>query len=88
VWNASPITTRFIREKKIRVYFADMVQIARDVASVADLQMRMQGIVLLGAFSAHSLPNERHDRRPGLCRRRKGHPQILWQAGDRVVKTA
>jgi pyruvate-ferredoxin/flavodoxin oxidoreductase len=27
-----------------------MVQIARDVASVADLQMRMQGIVLLGAF--------------------------------------
>jgi pyruvate-ferredoxin/flavodoxin oxidoreductase len=26
------------------------VQIAREVASVADLQMRMQGIVLLGAF--------------------------------------
>jgi pyruvate-ferredoxin/flavodoxin oxidoreductase len=41
---------RFIREQQIRVYFADMVQIARDVASVADLQMRMQGIVLLGAF--------------------------------------
>ena len=39
-----------LREKKIRVYFADMVQIAREVASVADLQMRMQGIVLLGAF--------------------------------------
>jgi pyruvate-ferredoxin/flavodoxin oxidoreductase len=27
-----------------------MVQIAREVASVADLQMRMQGIVLLGGF--------------------------------------
>jgi pyruvate-ferredoxin/flavodoxin oxidoreductase len=27
-----------------------MVQIAREVASVADLEMRMQGIVLLGAF--------------------------------------
>ena len=27
-----------------------MVKIAREVASVADLQMRMQGIVLLGAF--------------------------------------
>jgi pyruvate-ferredoxin/flavodoxin oxidoreductase len=39
-----------IREKRIRVYFADMVQIAREVASEADLQMRMQGIVLLGAF--------------------------------------
>jgi pyruvate-ferredoxin/flavodoxin oxidoreductase len=32
------------------VFFADMVQIAREVASEADLQMRMQGIVLLGAF--------------------------------------
>jgi pyruvate-ferredoxin/flavodoxin oxidoreductase len=27
-----------------------MVDIAREVASVADLEMRMQGIVLLGAF--------------------------------------
>jgi len=39
-----------IREKNIRVFFIDMVQIAREVASEADLQMRMQGIVLLGAF--------------------------------------
>lgn len=39
-----------IREKRLRIYFADMVQIARDVASEPDLQMRMQGIVLLGAF--------------------------------------
>ena len=39
-----------IREKKVRVYFCDTVQIAREVASVADLQMRMQGIVTLGAF--------------------------------------
>jgi pyruvate-ferredoxin/flavodoxin oxidoreductase len=51
VWERiPPHHKRFIREKKIRVYFADMVQIAREVASVADLQMRMQGIVLLGAF--------------------------------------
>jgi pyruvate-ferredoxin/flavodoxin oxidoreductase len=39
-----------IRDKKIRLYFADMVKIAREMASEADLQMRMQGIVLLGAF--------------------------------------
>ncbi|HID22273.1 MAG TPA: pyruvate ferredoxin oxidoreductase, partial [Planctomycetaceae bacterium] len=39
-----------IRQKNLRVYFADMVQIAREVASVPDLEMRMQGIVLLGAF--------------------------------------
>src|SRR5690349_19207453 len=41
---------RTIRDKRIRVYFADMVKIARQVASEADLEMRMQGIVLLGAF--------------------------------------
>ncbi len=51
VWKRIPeANKRAIREKKIRVYFCDMVKIAREVASVADLQMRMQGIVLLGAF--------------------------------------
>jgi pyruvate-ferredoxin/flavodoxin oxidoreductase len=51
VWQRIPTRDKnTIREKKIRVYFADMVQIAREVASEADLQMRMQGIVLLGAF--------------------------------------
>ena len=51
VWNRIPEHhRRFIRERKARVYYADMVQIAREIASVADLQMRMQGIVLLGGF--------------------------------------
>ncbi|MFN4260070.1 MAG: 2-oxoacid:acceptor oxidoreductase family protein [Gemmataceae bacterium] len=51
VWKRIPEENRrAIREKKIRVFFCDMVKIAREVASVADLQMRMQGIVLLGAF--------------------------------------
>src|SRR6478752_1552257 len=51
VWERIPSHhKKFIRDQRIHVYFADMVQIARDVASVADLQMRMQGIVLLGAF--------------------------------------
>jgi pyruvate-ferredoxin/flavodoxin oxidoreductase len=39
-----------IRDRKLRVYYCDMVKIAREVASEPDLQMRMQGIVLLGAF--------------------------------------
>ncbi|MCS7045795.1 MAG: 2-oxoacid:acceptor oxidoreductase family protein, partial [Gemmataceae bacterium] len=39
-----------IRENNIRVYYCDMVRIAREVASEPDLQMRMQGIVLLGDF--------------------------------------
>jgi pyruvate-ferredoxin/flavodoxin oxidoreductase len=51
VWKRIPAWhQKSIREKKLRVFFADMVQIAREVASVADLEMRMQGIVLLGAF--------------------------------------
>ena len=51
VWNRIPhADRRMILDKKLRVYYIDMVQIARDVASVADLEMRMQGIVLLGTF--------------------------------------
>ena len=51
VWKRIPeFNKKLIRDKKIRVFFADMVKIAREMASEADLQMRMQGIVLLGAF--------------------------------------
>jgi pyruvate-ferredoxin/flavodoxin oxidoreductase len=51
VWKRIPEENkRAIRDRKLRVFYCDMVKIAREVASVADLQMRMQGIVLLGAF--------------------------------------
>ncbi|MEX2287321.1 MAG: 2-oxoacid:acceptor oxidoreductase family protein [Planctomycetaceae bacterium] len=51
VWDRIPLHhKKAIRDKKLRVFFADMVKIAREVASEADLEMRMQGIVLLGAF--------------------------------------
>ena len=51
VWTRIPPQhQRTVRHKQLRVYFADMVSIARQVASVPDLEMRMQGIVLLGAF--------------------------------------
>jgi pyruvate-ferredoxin/flavodoxin oxidoreductase len=51
VWKRVPDHNKnMIRERKIRVFYCDMVKIAREVASEADLQMRMQGIVLLGAF--------------------------------------
>jgi pyruvate-ferredoxin/flavodoxin oxidoreductase len=51
VWKRiPPANQQAIREKKAHVYFCDMVRIAREVASEPDLQMRMQGIVLLGAF--------------------------------------
>ena len=38
------------RQARSASIYCDMVKIAREVASEADLQMRMQGIVLLGAF--------------------------------------
>ncbi len=51
VWQRIPEHQKeTIRRKKLHIFFADMVKIAREVASVADLEMRMQGIVLLGAF--------------------------------------
>jgi pyruvate-ferredoxin/flavodoxin oxidoreductase len=51
VWKHLPEENRqFLRDNKIRVFYTDMVKIAREIASEADLQMRMQGIVLLGAF--------------------------------------
>ncbi len=51
VWKRIPLVVqKQIRDKQAHVYFCDMVRIAREVASEPDLQMRMQGIVLLGAF--------------------------------------
>jgi pyruvate-ferredoxin/flavodoxin oxidoreductase len=51
VWKRIPAhVQKMIRERKVRVTYTDMVKIAREVATRADLQMRMQGIVLLGAF--------------------------------------
>jgi pyruvate-ferredoxin/flavodoxin oxidoreductase len=51
VWKHIPASVQqAIRSKKVRLFYCDMVKIAREMASEADLQMRMQGIVLLGAF--------------------------------------
>ena len=51
VWARIPVRhQRTILQRQLRVCYIDMVQIAREVASLADLEMRMQGIVLLGVF--------------------------------------
>ncbi len=51
VWRAIPEASREeIRKRKLRIYYLDMVEVARNVASHADLMVRMQGIVLLGVF--------------------------------------
>ncbi|HYX70062.1 MAG TPA: 2-oxoacid:acceptor oxidoreductase family protein, partial [Terriglobales bacterium] len=51
VWQSLPLAARQqIRAKKYRVFTLDATRIARESASRADLQIRMQGIVLMGAF--------------------------------------
>jgi len=51
VWARIPTQHKqIICDRQLRVFYIDMVEIAREVASVADLEMRMQGIVLLGVF--------------------------------------
>ena len=89
VWMRIPDSNRrTIREKKLRVYFADMVSIAREVASVADLQMRMQGIVLLGAFlklTPYARQSEMTDEQvyAGV---EKALRKYFGKRGDRVVQ--
>lgn len=51
VWSIVPPKSKaFIREKDVRVFAADAAKIAKEEAPVADLEVRMQGIVLLGIF--------------------------------------
>jgi pyruvate-ferredoxin/flavodoxin oxidoreductase len=51
IWTAIPAWARKeLVAKNARLFALDTVAIAREVSSLADLQQRMQGIVLLGVF--------------------------------------
>ena len=51
IWAAVPSwARRDLIQKNARVFALDTVKIAKEVSSLADLQQRMQGIVLLGVF--------------------------------------
>ncbi|HEC13549.1 MAG TPA: pyruvate ferredoxin oxidoreductase [Acidiferrobacteraceae bacterium] len=51
VWAHIPAAARkTITDRSIRVLYLDTVKIAKQVAHSADLQLRMQGVVLLGIF--------------------------------------
>jgi pyruvate-ferredoxin/flavodoxin oxidoreductase len=51
IWAAVPAwARRNLIQKNARVFALDTVKIAKEVSSLADLQQRMQGIVLLGVF--------------------------------------
>jgi pyruvate-ferredoxin/flavodoxin oxidoreductase len=51
IWAAIPAwARRSLIQKNNRLFALDTVKIAKEVSSLADLQQRMQGIVLLGVF--------------------------------------
>ena len=51
IWSAVPSWARALMlNKNARLFALDTVQIAKECSSLADLQQRMQGIVLLGVF--------------------------------------
>lgn len=51
IWSAIPAwAKKELVDKNARLFALDTVAIAREVSSLADLQQRMQGIVLLGVF--------------------------------------
>lgn len=51
IWEHFPrAAQKLIEEKKLRVFYLDTVEIAKEVSSRLDLVQRMQGIVLLGIF--------------------------------------
>jgi pyruvate-ferredoxin/flavodoxin oxidoreductase len=51
IWAAIPAwARRNLIQKDARLFALDTVKIAKEVSSLADLQQRMQGIVLLGVF--------------------------------------
>jgi pyruvate-ferredoxin/flavodoxin oxidoreductase len=89
VWKHIPASVRqIIRDHKVRVFYCDMVKIAREMASEADLQMRMQGIVLLGAFlklTPYAKESEMSDEQvyEGV---EKALRKYFGKRGDRVVQ--
>ena len=82
------MNSRGRRNGKLRLFYCDMVKIAREVASEADLQMRMQGIVLLGAFlrlTPYARESEMTDEQvyEGV---EKALRKYFGKRGDRVVQ--
>jgi pyruvate-ferredoxin/flavodoxin oxidoreductase len=89
VWNNIPAyARRIIREREIRVLYLDAAAIARTVASVPDLQVRMQGIVLLGVFlKATPFLERRHIGEQELMAGvEKSLRKYFGKRGERVVQ--
>lgn len=89
VWSIiPPKAKKTIREKQLRVVVADGAKISREEAPVADLEVRMQGIVLLGIFLkvtpfAHDAGIEDSEV---LARSEKALRKYFGKRGEKVVQ--
>jgi pyruvate-ferredoxin/flavodoxin oxidoreductase len=89
VWAKIPIHyQQEIADRDIRVFFVDAFRIAREVATDADLQLRMQGIAFQGAFFAASpLMEEKDLTEETLLEAIRGQLQRKFgEKGARVVQ--
>ena len=69
VWQAMPDYARqIVRRQALRVVYLDAARIAAEVSTRHDLQVRMQGIVLLGVFLRSM---------PGLQQRELGESELF-----------
>lgn len=89
VWARIPdYAKQIIRERRIRVLALDTVKIAREVASSADLEQRMQGIVLLGIF-LHCTPflrEQRLDEEQVFSAVERSLRKYFGKRGEKVVR--
>jgi Pyruvate/2-oxoacid:ferredoxin oxidoreductase gamma subunit/CBS domain-containing protein len=89
VWaNIPEYARRIIRKRKIRVLFLDAASIARTVASEPDLQVRMQGIVLLGIFlrATPFLQAQNIDEATFMARVEKSLRKYFGKRSEQVVQ--
>jgi pyruvate-ferredoxin/flavodoxin oxidoreductase len=89
VWDGIPrYARRIIQRQALTVVYLDAAQIAAEVASRPELQMRMQGIVLLGVF-LRSMPYIRQLALPQnevFARVEKAIRRYFGHLGEQVVR--
>ncbi|MCK5668326.1 MAG: 2-oxoacid:acceptor oxidoreductase family protein, partial [Gammaproteobacteria bacterium] len=89
VWNSLPwATQKTIVDKNISIFYVDAFKIAKDEATDADLQFRMQGIAFQGAFFAASpiMANENLTEEQMFTAIKKQLNSKFGNKGERVVE--
>lgn len=89
VWRDIPhYAKRLVRQNRVRVLYLDAAKIAAEVSSRRDLQMRMQGVVLLGVFlrTMPHLSELRRRQEELFTRVEKAIRQYFGGRGEAVIR--